>query len=111
MNTVLVDDTKIIDKASELEAKTILTGVEVHDVSSSNANDNDEYVGVTAPSQSSEIVTIEGEATVVSSTPVIDDEQVMAECVKLTNEVASAANSCQRSKFTADLTKIPEDCC
>lgn len=109
MNTVLVNDMKIIDKASELEAKTILTGVEVHDVSSSNTNDNDENGGVTAPSQSSEIVTIEGEATVVSSTPVIDDEQVMAECVKLTNEVASAANSCQRSKFTADLTKIPED--
>ena len=39
----------------------------------------------------------------------VDKEQFMAECVKLTNEVALAANSCQRSKFSADLTTIPED--
>ena len=112
MNTVLkkeVDDMNIIDKASEIEASSALTGVEAHNVSTSNVNDNDENGGVPTPPLSSDVVTIEGEATVVSSTPVVDEEQVMAECVKLTNEVALAANSCQRSKFSADLTTIPED--
>lgn len=104
-----VDDMNIIDKASEIEASSALTGVEAHDVSTSNANDNDENGGVPTPPLSSDVVTIEGEATVISSTPIVDEEQVMAECVKLTNEVALAANSCQRSKFSADLTKIPED--
>lgn len=112
MNTLInkeVDDMNIIDKASEIEASSALTGVEAHDVSTSNANDNDENGGVPTPPLSSDVVTIEGEATVISSTPIVDEEQVMAECVKLTNEVALAANSCQRSKFSADLTKIPED--
>ena len=112
MNTVLkkeVDDMNIIDKASEIEANAVLTEIEAHDVSTSNVNDNDENGGVPTPPLSSDVVTIEGEATVVSSTPVVDEEQVMAECVKLTNEVALAANSCQRSKFSADLTTIPEN--
>lgn len=112
MNTLInkeVDDMNIIDKASEIEANAVLTEIEAHDVSTSNANDNDENGGVPTPPLSSDVVTIEGEATVVSSTPVVDEEQVMAECVKLTNEVALAANSCQRSKFSADLTTIPED--
>lgn len=112
MNTLInkeVDDMNIIDKASEIEANAVLTEIEAHDVSTSNANDNDENGGVPIPPLSSDVVTIEGEATVVSSTPVVDEEQVMAECVKLTNEVALAANSCQRSKFSADLTTIPED--
>lgn len=104
-----VDDMNIIDKASEIEASSALTGVEAHDVSTSNANDNDENGGVPTPPLPSDVVTIEGEATIVSSTPIVDEEQVMAECVKLTNEVALAANSCQRSKFSADLTTIPED--
>ena len=112
MNTLIkkeVDDMNIIDKASEIEASSALTGVEAHDVSTSNANDNDENGGVPTPPLPSDVVTIEGEATIVSSTPIVDEEQVMAECVKLTNEVALAANSCQRSKFSADLTTIPED--
>lgn len=112
MNTLInkeVDDMNIIDKASEIEANAVLTRVEAHDVSTSNANDNDENGGVPTPPLPSDVVTIEGEATIVSSTPIVDEEQVMAECVKLTNEVALAANSCQRSKFLADLTTIPED--
>lgn len=104
-----VDDMNIIDKASEIEASSALTGVEAHDVSTSNANDNDENGGVPTPPISSDVVTIEGKATVISSTPIVDEKQVMAECVKLTNEVALAANSCQRSKFSTDLTTIPED--
>ena len=112
MNTVLkkeVDDMNIIDKASEIEASSALTGVEAHNVSTSNVNDNDENGGVPTPPLSSDVVTIDGEAIVVSSTAIVDEEQIMAECVKLTDEVALAANSCQRSKFSADLTTIPED--
>lgn len=104
-----VTENEFIDVASNIKGKTILTEVEAHDVSTSNANDNDENDGVPTPPLSSDVVTIEGEATVVSSTPIVDEEQVMAECVKLTNEVALAANSCQRSKFSADLTTIPEN--
>ena len=112
MNTLInkeVDDMNIIDKASEIEANAVLTEIEAHDVSTSNANDNDENGGVPTPPLSSDVVTIEGEATVVSSTPVVDEEQIMAECTNLTNEVVLVANSCQRSKFSADLTTIPED--
>lgn len=111
MNTLInkeVDDMNIIDKASEIEASSALTGVEAHDVSTSNANDNDANGGVPTPPLSSDVVTIEGEATVVSSTPVVDEEQIMAECTNLTNEVVLVANSCQRSKFSANLTTIPE---
>lgn len=111
MNTLInkgVDDMNIIDKASEIEANAVLTEIEAHDVSTSNANDNDENGGVPIPPLSSDVVTIEGEATVVSSTPVVDEEQIMAECTNLTNEVVLVANSCQRSKFSANLTTIPE---
>ena len=104
-----VTENEFIDVASNIKGETILTRVEAHDVSTSNANDNDENGGVPTPPLSSDVVTIEGEATVVSSTSIVDEEQVIAECVKLTNEVALAANSCQRSKFSADLTTIPEN--
>lgn len=102
-------ENEFIDVTSNIGKESILTGVEAHDVSNSNANDNDENGGVPTPTLSSDVVTIEGEAIVVSSTPVIDDEQVMAECTNLTNEVALAANSCQRSKFSANLLRIPEE--
>ena len=104
-----VTENEFIDVASNIKGETILTRVEAHDVSTSNANDNDENGGVPTPPLSSDVVTIEGEATVVSSTPVVDEEQIMAECTNLTNEVVLVANSCQRSKFSADLTTIPED--
>lgn len=104
-----VIENEFIDVTSKISEESILTGVETHDVSTSNANDNDKNGGVPTPPLSSDIVTIEGEAIVVSSTPIVDEEQIMAECADLTSEVTLAANSCQRSKFSADLTKIPED--
>lgn len=96
-------NTEMVKQDSEL------SDVTAKQLETSVSNDNGDKGGDFTPPPSSAAKVIDGEVILVNSTPVIDEEQIAAECEEVNYKVALAANNCQRHQFSMDLTTIPEN--